>query len=450
MNRRVVINLIALGIAAAALFVYLIVDLLAGALFEQSYPVSVQLPESGGLISGQEVTVSGRIVGIVEDVDVDSEGVIAQLNIYADEQIPTNTKVVVQRRSSVGEQAIEFTPDAPPEEYYEEGALIDGGEATLPIEVQRLLAATERTFGAIEPETAGALVGELAAAVRGRRDDLRSIVRESAQFSTTMADGSDEFERLFREGREVTEALADSREALGRSLVHMADSAEILSDMRATFEQLLVDAPPALAQLGGVVGRSQANLACTFGHLGGINAYMAQEEQMEEGERAFRANQFFFQGFKFVTPRSADGRIWTRVYTISEQQPEPERYAQKRPIPETLPGGACSSVFGEGAPAAHQRGFAVVHPEGRIVPASDNRAEPVRVSGPPLGSGRDTTASRGVAASDTPERRGGVNGFLAATGIPLLGLLLAGLLLLAGGQTARRAAARREERRKRE
>jgi virulence factor Mce-like protein len=447
MNRRVVINLIALSIAAAALFVYLIVDLLAGALFEQSYPVSVQLPDSGGLISGQEVTVSGRIVGLVEDVDVDSEGVIAQLNIYADEQIPTNTTVTVQRRSSVGEQAIEFTPDGPPQEYYEEGAVIDGSEATLPIEVQRLLAATERTFGAIDPETAGALVGELAAAVRGRRDDLRSIVRESAQFSTTMADGSDEFERLFREGRVVTEALADARESFGNSLVHMADSTEILIDMRGTFEQLLVDAPPALAQLGGVVGRSQANLACTFGHLGGINAYMAQAEQMEEGERAFRANQFFFEGFKYATPRSADGRIWTRVYTISEQQPEPERYAEKRPIPATLPGGACSSVFGEGAPAAMaDRTHFLVHPEGRIIPPDHARTEPVRVAGPPLGSSRGTTASPAA----TPERTGGMSGTLARTGLSLLWLLLAGLLLLTGGQTARRVADRREERRKRE
>jgi virulence factor Mce-like protein len=450
MNRRVFINLIALSIAAAALFVYLIVDLLAGALFEQSYPVSVELPESGGLISGQEVTVSGRIVGIVEDVDVQGDGVIAQLNIYADEQIPTNTTVTVQRRSSVGEQALEFTPQDTPQEYYEEGALIDGSDATLPIEVQRLLATAERTFGAIDPETAGALVGELADTVRGRRDDLRQLVRESAEFSTTMADGSEEFERLFREGRVVTEALADSRESLGNSLVHMADSAQILSDMRGTFEQLLVDAPPALSQLGGVVGRSQANLACTFGHLGGINDYLNQSDYLEEAERAFRANQFFFQGFKYITPRSADGRIWTRVYTVTEQQPEPERYARKRPIPATLPGGACSSVFGEGAPAAHQRGYAVIHAEGRIIPAENNRVEPVRAGGPSLGSGRDTTASRGVAATDTPERRGGVTGFLAATGIPLLGLLLAGLLLLAGGQTARRAADRRQERRKRE
>lgn len=429
MRRRLVINLVAVALASAVLLVYAFTQLIAGAIFDDSYPLYVRLPDSGGLIAEQEVAVSGRVVGRVESVDLSDDGVLAALAINAGQQIPRDSKVVVLRRSSVGEQAIDFRPEEGGEPYFEPGETVEAPDAITPVPVQRLLVSANEVLGAVDPESAAATLSEVADAVRGRGDDLREIIRDSARFSEAVAANDADIERFFREGRTVAAALSDSREVLARSIGEMADAAQVLVDMRSEFEGLLVEAPPTLAQLGGLVGRSQPNIACVLSDLGSINDFMARPEMLAEASEALRLNRWFFVGFDVITQPDQDWGNWQRIHFV-EEPPFANLYEPRRPIPPTLPGGACSSPFGEGAPAAHQAGYTLVSPESRIIPPPDNRAVPVRSEGQPLRTGAPT------AAPPPP------SGPLPATGLEVLWLLVTGLALVGLGEALRRRGVR--------
>jgi virulence factor Mce-like protein len=374
--RRTLVNLAAVGAASAALITYAITSLLVGALLDDSYPLSVRLPESGGLLAGQEVTLAGRVVGRVSDVRLEGEAVIAELAITKGEQIPSDVAVTVLRRSPVGEQAMDFRPGPAPSAPLEPGAVVDALDATTPVPVQRLLEMADRTFGPIETDKGGLLIRELAAATRGRSQDIRSIIQNSATFSEAIADNEAEIARFFSSSRPVNSALAGSRQALARSIGQMADAAGALVRMRSDFQGLLNEAPRVLDQVTTLVDRSQANLSCSLGSLAGLTEHLAQPGNLDNIEEALRLNRWFFVGFEVGGPRDPAGRVWNRIQFITPQESTPDSYMpDKRPIPDIWPGGACASPFGAGAPAAAQAGFTSVTVDNEVVAAGG--AQPV-------------------------------------------------------------------------
>lgn len=423
MNTRVVANLVAVTVATVALVVYTVTELLAAALFAPTYPLYVELPEAGGLIARQEVTVSGRVVGRVAEVDLHGDGVVAELAIAEGEAVPRDSRVVVLRRSPLGEQAIDFRPASDRADPYEPGDTVVAADATTPVPVQRLLALANEVLDPVDADAAGRLVAELADTVRGRRQDLRDVVSDSARLSEAVADNAADLDTFFREGATVAAALADSREALSRSIGEMADAAQLLADVRGDLEGLLVDAPPALTQVGGLVRRAQPNLACIIGDLADTNVYLARPEQLHHAGEALRLNRWFFVGFDIITERDARGGDWQRIHFLPPQESVGLPYVPHRPIPATLPGGACESAFGPGAPAATQPDVDLVHPESRLVPPEDDRSEPVRP-----GADRELSAAR--APGQAPQAPG--------HGLPLL----LGAVTLAGAGRLGRGRAR--------
>ncbi|HVM18699.1 MAG TPA: MCE family protein, partial [Egibacteraceae bacterium] len=383
LGSRTTANLIAVALASAALIVYALAQLLTGALLDDSYPLKVRVPATGGLIPQQQATLSGVPVGLVTDFTLVDDEVEIELAIDEGRRIPRDVDVVILRRSAVGEQAIDFRPrEGAGEDYFEPGDVVEPGSVVTPVEVQRLLTLADEVFSPVDPENAGKLVSEMADIVRGRRDDIRSMISDSAEFSADIADNGQDYDRLFAEGRKVTASLARNREALASSIGDMADAAAVLSDMRSDFEGLLADAPPMLASVTDVMQRGDANLSCVITSLAGINEYMAQPRQMRETENALRFNRWFFGAYEVIVQKDHAGRTWNRIQFIPPQQPPAGSYLpDKRPIPDILPGGACSSPFGDGAPAAHQADYRKTVPEARIVRPQDDRAEPVRSAG---------------------------------------------------------------------
>lgn len=366
--RRTLINLLALAAATAALLVYALTQLLLGLIVDPTYPLSVRLQDSGGLLGGQEVTVSGRVVGRVEGVAVTGEAVLAELAIHEGERIPADAEVVVLRRSPIGEQAIDFRPVSGEGPFYEPGDIIEAPQAVTPVAVQSLLEQALAVLEPVDTEAAGELVGELAAAVRGRRADLRGLLGDSADLAEAVAANERDVARFLAASRTTNAALAGSRRALARSIGETAEATEVLAAIRGDLEGLLADGTPALADLRALAEASQSDLVCTFGHLAAITTYLNEPEQRHNLQETLRLNRWFFEGVRIGGQPDAEGRMWNRIHSIPPQAERPESYLpDKRPVPAILPGGACVTPLGAGAPAAAQPGFSPVTAESEIV-----------------------------------------------------------------------------------
>jgi ABC-type transporter Mla subunit MlaD len=110
MTRRLAANLVWIIVFAALVTVGAFLTFVTGVLFDDSYQVRVAMPESGGVLPDQEVTVLGRAVGQVADVEVTAEGVLLTLRIHGDFEVPETAVAQVLRRSPIGEQAVELRP----------------------------------------------------------------------------------------------------------------------------------------------------------------------------------------------------------------------------------------------------------------------------------------------------------------------------------------------------
>jgi virulence factor Mce-like protein len=423
MASKTFINLVAIAVASAALILYAGTTLLAQAVLDRAYPITVDLDRADGLLVDKEVTYNGVGIGQIEAIQLTETGARVHLRIDEDVRIPAEHDIVVLRSSPIGEQALDFRPHVEVTErtrFLEPGDEAQPREVTMPPPIQGLLELADDVFEPLDKDNVGIVMAEFADAVRGRRDDVRSLMRDSARFSSAIADNGEDYDRLFASSRVVNRALAENREILKQFITDSADATTILTDIRGDFEGLLVDAPLTINRVSDLVEAGQANISCVLDDFGSINAYLALPRQLENGSEALRQNQFFFQGFNVITPRSASGDPWQRVHIVTEDDPPPESYLPaKRPIPDILPGGACTSPFGAGAPAAHQADFVKRVPEARVVEPADARATPVRrgvgLTGP---SPRVTTAP-------TPSRP------LPATGMALP--LLLGIALMAAG-----------------
>ncbi|MGH8898036.1 MAG: MlaD family protein [Egibacteraceae bacterium] len=374
-TRRTLVNLAAVAVASAVLLVYAFAQLLAGALFNPTYRLALEVPQSGGLIAGQQVTHNGVTIGKVDRVALVGDHVVATLAIQRGAKVPTNSSVVILRRTLVGEQGVDLRAKGTTQRFYQPGETLRADHVQLPVDIQQLVQRANDVLGPVKPDSAATTVHELAEAVRGRRDELRSILVDAADLSERVADHGTDYDRLFRASRVVNAELAEHRETLARLVTQTADTTDVLRRIRQDFEGLLDQAPPVLSTVDRVVGRSQANLSCALGRLGTAMTFLARSEQLDNAAGALRANQFFFVGFSIISPEDLDGRTWLRVQPVLHPQPAAQSYLpSKRPIPGIRPGGACTSAFGEGAPAAAQPGWHKTITEARLVPPAPTAA----------------------------------------------------------------------------
>lgn len=379
MKKRTFINLVTVVLASSVLALYALTQLVAGAVFGQGYPVFVDLPEAGGLTENKQVTYRGVGIGSIADADLHEDGVRLELEIDQDARIPEDVDLVVLRQSAVGEQAVDFRPrvaESATTQYYEEGDVIVPLSIVLPTKPEDLLEVANRVFGNVDNDQAAVLISELADTVRGRSADLQSIMTDSAALSESVADNGAEYDRLFAASRIVNASLAENRDVLADLMTDFADSAQLIGEIRADVDGLLDTVPPTLALTTSVLERGDANLACSIRDLANLNEYVSDAPNLENLGETIRQQAYFFDAFRTIGPTSAQGEPWLRVHFLAETTPIAERYEPRRPIPDTLPGGACESVFGPGATSAFQLNHQLAVPEGEVVRPANDRGNP--------------------------------------------------------------------------
>lgn len=472
LTARVGTNVVVVLVLSVLLVAGAFLTYASGVVFDDSYPVSVALPEAGGILPDQQVTVMGRAVGQVDDVEVTEDGVLLRLSIQGDQQVPSPARATVLRRSPIGEQAIDLAPPEQGWQAAEPGSVIATTEIAIAPEVAGLLEATVDLFSEIEPDDVTVVVEEMALALDGRGDTLRRLGRDSLDLQRTLVGGLPEFERLLDESEATLAVLQEQRDTLRSAIANGADLTEVFAEQRPNAEALLDTATPALDQLDAFLLNTRSDVGCLMGDLTALNdmllgpsTYRGENgpnlyaSKLDELERGLALHSFFFQqGFSLVAQPDLDtGLLWLRVLLVGDEPQTAAFYDDFRATPQTKPGAACvSEAFGRGTDAVRQEGVQPPHetapeidyaprvaatnervtPEGdgsgrregdavTPVPASDHR--PTADGGAAAGPGEGSTTELDATASDDDVARTGADiGVLVATGLALVGLPLLG------------------------
>jgi ABC-type transporter Mla subunit MlaD len=453
-------NLVVFAILTVVLLVYFAFTIAADIFLDDRYPVTLVLPDSGGLVENHFVTVLGTHVGRVHEMRIVDDGVEFELRIHSDSRVPQYALVHVLRSSAIGEHTINLVPvdadwepqgngrviprfERPVEGWQplEPGESIQARHIDMPTPTRELLANMEGLFAAIPKEELSTVVHELADAFGGRGEVLVDLNRQTHALYQTLVPAIPEFERQLHTARPMLEALSDSRDDIAAMIGHVADLSELLADARPVTERLIDSSYLATSELDALIRPNQANINCLIRDV--RDYQQVNVDNLGWLQQSIDLNTYFWDGNRFS--RQLDpwrpGLAWLRSGTIAMGPSTAAPYDEPRPTPETRPGAACESEFGVGVNAIRQADHQPAHPTAPdinwapMVEGAQHEQDPEARPAPDRGdSDEQPTAAPAWPREETP-RTGGGAGLL---GLALISAAVALRLRTAGARAGRR------------
>lgn len=368
------VNLVVFGVLTVGLLVYAGLEWARDVVWDDRYPVTVALPETGGLVEDHHVTVLGHQVGWVGDIDMTTAGVELELLIDPEGTVPRHVVVELTRRSAIGEQTLNLIPVAPdweaPEHLVPRFVDVAGGwepaqhgdqlevmASLTPVSIPTFIENVEELFAAIDHDDLETTIVELAAALGGRGDVLVDLNVQAEQLNETLVAGIPDFERLIASSEPVLRAMSDSRREIARSITHIADLSELLARNRPTLETLTTETGTrALVEGDAFLRENRANLTCLIQDLRDLN----EATLLDDGgwfAQTLDYNRYFFGAVDvaFQWDPYRPKHNWVRVADLLfSGDAGGGTYAERVPTPATRPGAACTTPFGVGANAVRQ------------------------------------------------------------------------------------------------
>jgi ABC-type transporter Mla subunit MlaD len=343
------------------------------------YELAVELPEAGGVLAAQPVTVRGVGVGVVRGTQITPDGVLVVMDIDERQEIPAHVFVQVLRRSPIGEQAVELTPvpadwDPPGEQDAfvardvprAEGwpALTPGEQpdvrgVAVPASVPRVLQLAEDLLTTIDVDALVTVVDELGTAFEGRDDVLRRLTRDSVGLSRTVLAAGDDIERLLEVSEPTLVTIHEQRDELRAGLSNSADLLDTLAARGDDVRSILETAPGALDEVTRLVDEQAPNLHCFNRDMLAFGRLLAGDEVGANLARLLDLQSFFYGSFDAGTQWDPyrPQALWARVNVLLVEGLTHPAAAPEEPLaptPATLPGAHCDSPFGLGVDAVRQ------------------------------------------------------------------------------------------------
>ena len=246
-----------------------------------TYLVSADLADSGGIFQGSEATYRGVTVGKVETLQLKKGGVLVLVRLNRGTQIPRDTLAVVENRSAVGEQYIDFQPRTANGPMLAAGSVVPRTDTRSPVRIDNLLLHLDRTVQSVDRRQLGTVVDELGTAFADGGTDLQRLLDSGDALTAAATEALPQTIRLIDDGRTVLDTQRATSGNIRDLSRNFADLAETLkgsdSDLRLVLDRGAVDS----TELDALIKDNQGPLATlltnfitigqvTTAHLNGI------------------------------------------------------------------------------------------------------------------------------------------------------------------------------------
>jgi phospholipid/cholesterol/gamma-HCH transport system substrate-binding protein len=235
---------------------------------DDSYEVTAHFADSGGIFEDAEVSYRGVSVGRVSDLELTDEGVDVVLEIDdSQDEIPTDTFVIVGNRSAVGEQYVELQPQTDEAPYLEDSSEIDVSRTAIPISSSQWLLDTDRLVNSVNKQSLQTVVSELGAAFEGSGEDLGQIIDTSTAFIETANENFDLTTALIRDSNKVMSTQLDMASAIRDFSRNLALVSDTLAASDADLRTVIANGSATANQLRTFLERNKVDLGQLINNL---------------------------------------------------------------------------------------------------------------------------------------------------------------------------------------
>jgi phospholipid/cholesterol/gamma-HCH transport system substrate-binding protein len=233
-----------------------------------SYVVTVRLADASGVFTNAEVTYRGVSVGRVGALNLTSDGVEVELRIRdSSPRIPANAQVVVANRSAVGEQYVDLRPTADTGPYLADGSVIEQGATRVPTPVTTVLTSVDSLAASVPIQSLQTVVDELDTALQGQGPNLQSLLDTTGSLTRAATRDIGPTTRLINDSGTVLATQRDEGDALVSFSRDLRLLAQQLDSSDADLRRLITAAPPAAAQVTGLLRDTDPSLRALLANL---------------------------------------------------------------------------------------------------------------------------------------------------------------------------------------
>ena len=262
------------------LIIFVIVTLVGGAfvggryakvdrlVVDRSFPVTVQLKDSGGLFEGSQVTYRGIGVGRVGKMTFTNAGVQARLDIENNApKIPSDVLAVVADKSAVGEQFMDLQPRTTTAPYLRSGSNVTVANTQIPIQTTELLVHVNDFVTSINTKSLKTVVDELGTAFAGTGQDLGRIIDTSTEFLQAANDNIGTTRALIRDSDSVLQTQIDKQGAISTFAKNLALFSDTLASSDPDLRRLADGGAGSAKEIRQVVAENSSNLSVLINNV---------------------------------------------------------------------------------------------------------------------------------------------------------------------------------------
>jgi phospholipid/cholesterol/gamma-HCH transport system substrate-binding protein len=339
-----------------------------------TYLVAADFADSGGIFKGSEATYRGVTVGKVEALRLKKGGVLVQVRFDRGTQIPRNTIAVVENRSAVGEQYIDFQPRTARGPMLVAGSVVPRADTRSPVRIDKLLLHLDKTVQSVDRKQLSVVVDELGNAFSGSGTDLQRLLDSGDALTKAATEALPQTIRLINDGKTVLDTQQATSGSIKDFSRNFADLSGTLKDSDADLRLILDRGVVASRELDGLIKDNQGSLATlltnfitigqvTTAHLSGIEQLLVTYPDVVAGGYTVVPGDGTAH-FGLVL-NADDPKACTAGYG-GTRRTGPDQSAKLPPVNSgarcTLPRGSTSSVRGAQNAPSNVRGAGSSYP----------------------------------------------------------------------------------------
>jgi virulence factor Mce-like protein len=228
--------------------------------------VNVLLPESGGLIPNQDVTLRGIPIGRVQSINLTDKGVTAVAAIDARYRIPQDTTARVSALSPAGEQYLDFRPARAGGPYLTDGSTVGDDHTAVPVSFHQLLDHAEGVLNQVDPAEVDTIITQAHVGPDGPKK-LQAIVDGGTFLISTLDSVLPETVSTLKTSRTVFTTLADVHPGLRATAEDLNQVLAGVNRMDGGFRRFVDTGSAPLTQLDRVIADNSDTMVALLGNL---------------------------------------------------------------------------------------------------------------------------------------------------------------------------------------
>ncbi|MEE1927050.1 MlaD family protein [Streptomyces sp. TRM 70351] len=232
------------------------------------YRVRAELAETGGLFTGAKVTYRGVSVGRVAGIELTGTGVEAELHIEDDApRVPADLTAEVASLSAVGEQYLDLRPTSATGPYLTDGSVIPRAATSTPPPVTDAISSLDDLAASVNLDALRTVVDELGQTFAGRGEDLQILLDTSSAFLDSAHEALPATTALITDAESVLRTQSEEGESLRAFARGTRELAAQLKESDPDLRRLIDRTPGAVTQVSALLRDVDPHLSVVLANL---------------------------------------------------------------------------------------------------------------------------------------------------------------------------------------